>query len=165
MGSLFFNFAPRCILLPENCNFHETFPLKSKLNKKLILGKRKKEEEKKPHLKLNFTTRALSIYLLRPFLKLGNGIGLVLVFLLHISTFKKMLTSKSSFSYVLCCNLVNISFRMESKVSFRIKILWAIQRLFLCMCSRTREINENKVETVLWDTLYVKDERYLSTSQ
>ena len=23
------------------------------------------------------------------------------------------------------------------------------------MCYRTREINENKVETVLWDTLYV----------
>ena len=33
------------------------------------------------------------------------------------------------------------------------------------MYSRTREINENKVETVLLDTLYVKDERYLSTSQ
>ena len=38
-------------------------------------------------------------------------------------------TSKSSLSYVLCCNLVNISRRMESKVSFRIKILWAIQWL------------------------------------
>ena len=24
------------------------------------------------------------------------------------------------------------------------------------MCSRTREINENKVETVMWDTLYVQ---------
>ena len=33
-----------------------------------------------------------------------------------------MLTSKSSLSYVLCCNLVNFSRRMESKVSFGIKI-------------------------------------------
>ena len=38
-----------------------------------------------------------------------------------------MLTSKSSLSYVLCCNLVNFSRRMESKVSFKIKILWAIR--------------------------------------
>ena len=41
-----------------------------------------------------------------------------------------MLTSKSSFSYALCCNLVNISRRMESKVSFGIKILWAIRWLW-----------------------------------
>ena len=41
-----------------------------------------------------------------------------------------MLTSKSSLSYVLCCNLVNISRRMESKVSFGIKILWAIRWLW-----------------------------------
>jgi len=33
-----------------------------------------------------------------------------------------MLTSKSSLSYVLCCKLVNFSCRMESKVSFGIKI-------------------------------------------
>ena len=25
---------------------------------------------------------------------------------------------------------------------------------FLCLCSRTRENNKNKVETVMWDTLY-----------
>ena len=41
-----------------------------------------------------------------------------------------MLTSKSSLSYVLCCNLVNISRRMESKVSFGIKISWAIRWLW-----------------------------------
>ena len=66
-----------------------------------------------------------------------------------------MLTSKSSLSYVLCCNLVNFSHRMESKVSFGIKILWAIQwQEFLCMCSRTRENNKNKVGPMIWDTLY-----------
>ena len=88
-----------------------------------------KIEEKRPHLKFNFTTRTSSIYLLRPFLKLGNGNRLTLVLLLHISTFYKKFTSKSSLSDVLCSNLVNFSRRMESKVSFGIKILWAIQWL------------------------------------
>ena len=41
-----------------------------------------------------------------------------------------MLTSKSSLSYVLCYNFVNFSHRMESKVSFGIKILWAIRWLW-----------------------------------
>ena len=43
----------------------------------------RKIKEKRPHLKLNFTTKTSSIYLSRPFLKLGNGMILVL----HISTF------------------------------------------------------------------------------
>ena len=63
-----------------------------------------------------------------------------------------MKTSKSSLSYILCCNLVIFSRRMESKVSFGIKISWAIQK-FLFMCSRTRENNKNKVGPVIWDTL------------
>ena len=122
MGSLFLNFALRSSLLPENCNFHETFLLKRKLNKKTHFGQKaaswSKIKEKRPHLKLNFTSRASSSYLLRPFLKIGNGISLILVLLLHISTLQNMLTSKSSLSYVLCCKLVNFSRRMESKVSF-----------------------------------------------
>ena len=83
MGSLFFNFAPWRSLLPENCNFHETFPSKRKLNKKTHFGQKaaswSKIKEKRPHLKLNFTTSTTSIYLFRPFLKLGNGIHLILV--------------------------------------------------------------------------------------
>ena len=47
----------------------------------------RKIKEKRPHLKFNFTTRTSSIYLSRPFLKLGNGINLILVQHLHISTF------------------------------------------------------------------------------
>ena len=85
-----------------------------------------KIKEKRPHLKFNFTTRTLSIYLSRPFLKLGNGNRLTLVVLLNISAFLKMLTSKSSLYYVLCGNLVNFSHRMESKVSFEIEISWVI---------------------------------------
>ena len=46
-----------------------------------------KIKEKRLHLKFNFTTRTLSIYLSTPFLKLGNGNRLTLVLLLHISTF------------------------------------------------------------------------------
>ena len=46
----------------------------------------RKIKEKRPHLKFNFTTRTSSIYLSRPFLKLGNGNRLTLVLLLHIST-------------------------------------------------------------------------------
>ena len=134
MGSHFFNFALRRSLFPENCNFHETFLVKRKLNKKNYFGQKaeswRKIKDKRPHLKFNFTTRTSSIYLSRPFLKLGNGNRLTLVLLLHISTFQKMLTSKSSLSYVLCCNLVNFSHRMESKVSFGIKISWAIQWLW-----------------------------------
>ena len=135
MGSLFFNFAPWRSLLLENYNFHETFPSKRKLNKKKThFGQKaaswRKIKEKRLHLKFNFTTRTSSIYLSRPFLKLGNGNCLILVLLLHICTFWNMLTSKSSLSYVLCCNLVNISRRMESKVSFGIKISWAIRWLW-----------------------------------
>ena len=37
----------------------------------------RKIKEKRPHQKFNFTTRTSSIYLSRPFLKLGNGIGLI----------------------------------------------------------------------------------------
>ena len=40
-----------------------------------------------------------------------------------------MLTSKSSVSYIMCCNLVNFSHKMEGKVSFGIKISWAIRWL------------------------------------
>ena len=60
-----------------------------------------------------------------------------------------MLTSKSCLSYVLCCNLVNISRRMKSKVSFRIEIL------FFCTCSRTWENCKKKLGPMIWDTLYV----------
>ena len=77
--------------LQENCNFHETFQSKRKLNKKTHFGQKAaswhKIKEKRPHLKFNFTTRTSSIYLSRPFLKLGNGNRLTLVLLLHISTF------------------------------------------------------------------------------
>merc|ERR1712155_451565 len=41
----------------------------------------------------------------------------------------KNVNFKSILSYVLCCNLVNFSRSMESKVSFGIKISWAIQWL------------------------------------
>ena len=47
-----------------------------------------KIKEKRPHLKFNFTTSTSSIYLSRPFLKLGNGNRLTLVLLLHISSKK-----------------------------------------------------------------------------
>ena len=47
----------------------------------------RKIKEKRPHFKFNFTTRTSSIYLSRPFLKLGNGNRLTLVLLLHISTY------------------------------------------------------------------------------
>ena len=86
MGSLFFNFAPWHSLLQENCNFHETFPSKRKLNKKTHFGQKaaswNKIKEKWPHLKFNFTTWTLSIYLSRPFIKPGNGNHLTLVLLL-----------------------------------------------------------------------------------
>ena len=39
----------------------------------------RKIKENRPHLKLNFTTSKTSIYLLRPFRKLGNGIHWILV--------------------------------------------------------------------------------------
>ena len=45
----------------------------------------------------------------------------------------------------------------DSKVSFDIKIMWAIQwlsRVPLYVLYRTRENNKNKAETVLLDTLY-----------
>ena len=114
--------------------FMKLFHQKENWTKKNHFGQKatlwRKIKEKRPHLKFNFTTRISSIYLSRPFLKLGNDINLILVQHLHISTFYTMLTSKSSLSYVLCCNLVNFSrSRMESKVSFGIKISWAIQWL------------------------------------
>ena len=46
---------------------------------------------------------------------------------------------------------------MESKVSFEIEFCGLSDGYenFLCMCSRIQENNKNKVETVLWDTLYI----------
>ena len=45
-----------------------------------------KIQEGKPHLKFNFTTNTLVPCTYRPFLKLDNGLGLIFVSILHIST-------------------------------------------------------------------------------
>ena len=47
------------------------------------------------------------------------------------------------------------------KVSFEIAKFFGLSdgyEKFLCMCSRTRENNENKVGPILWDTLYNTDQ-------
>ena len=61
-----------------------------------------------------------------------------------------MLTSKSGLSYVLCCNLVNFSRKMESKVSFGIKM--AMKSFSVCALEPEKN-NKSKVGPMIWDTL------------